>query len=167
MIGAAASLIEDEESGAVSSGLPRQVVTENEVANVFPFSSDLFDSYIQPPGSDAHVLSAPSLKKLSRRLRFILRWGAPALHIPMTQDGYVLARDLRTVAALQTCTDDQIEAVVRRDAKHRFSTTSNADGELMVRAYHGHGISGVEVVERDLSVHDAIGDVAHVTTYNA
>ena len=37
----------------------------------------------------------------------------------------------------------------------------------MVRANHGHGISGVEVVERDLTVHDAIGYIAHVTTYNA
>ena len=163
-IRAAASSIVDKESEAVFSGSPRQVATENGAANVFTFSSDLFDSYIQQPGSDAHVLSAHSLKKLSRRFCFILRWGAPALHIPMTQDGYLLAGDLQTVAVLQTCSDDRIEAVVRRDEKHRFSTSTNADGELMVRANHGHGIPGVEVVERDLSVHDAIGYVAHVTT---
>ena len=153
-----------EASEAVSSYLPRQVVTENEAANIFPFSPDL---YIYKSGFDAHVLSAPSLKILSRRLCFLLRWGAPALHLPMTRDGYVLARDLRTVAALRTCTSDRIETVVRRDAKHRFSTTTNEDGEFMVRANHGHGIPGVEVVERDLTIYDAIGYIAHVTTYNA
>ena len=164
---AAVSSFRAEESEAASSGSPNQNMTENEAASIFPFSPDLFDSYIHKTGFDAHVLSAPSLKKLSRRLCFILRWGAPALHLPMTRDGYVLARDLRTVAALQTCTDDRIMTVVRRDAKHRFSTTINEDGELMVRANHGHGIPGVEVVERDLTIHDAIGFIAHVTTYNA
>ena len=139
----AVSSTEVEVTEAVSSDSPKQVVTEKEAANIFPFSSDLFDTYIHKPGFDAHVLSAPSLKKLSRRLCFILRWGAPTLKLSMTRDGYVLARELRTVSGLQTCSDERIETVVRRDAKHRFSATKNENGELMVRANNGHGICGI------------------------
>ena len=51
--------------------------------------------------------------------------------------------------------------------RHRFSKDTTDDGELMVRANHCHGIPGVEVVERDLRVHDAFRFVVHVTTHEA
>ena len=39
------------------------------------------------------------------------------------------------------------------------------DGHLKVRANHGHGIPGVEVVERELTSEDAITYLVHVTSY--
>ena len=109
----------------------------------------------------------PSLKKTSRRLCFVLRWGAPSLHVPISPDGFVKVSDLRKLVAFAHCTDDTIHLIVRRDAKRRFSTKMDVDGQLLVRANHGHGIPGVEVVERKLSHSDAVAYAVHVTSYEA
>ena len=133
----------------------------------FAFHHDVFNCYIDREGGDAHVMRQPSRKKLSRRLCFVLRWGAPALQLPMQADGYVNADDLRRLPAFRTCTDDVIREIVRRDPKKRFSVMEDKDGHLKVRANHGHGIPGVEVVERELTSEDAMTYLVHVTSYEA
>ena len=56
---------------------------------------------------------------------------------------------------------------MRRDGKKGFRVTEDKDGLLKVRANHGHGITGVEVVERELTLEDAITYLMHVTSYAA
>ena len=123
----------------------------------FPFVGEDIDSYIQPRGLDAHVMAAPSLKKLSRRLCFVLRWGAEIYNLSITPDGYVKVKDIRAIPAFNTCTEDKVKEVVRRDSKRRFGIKVTDDGELWVRANHGHGIPGVDVVEREFTARD-MGD---------
>ena len=47
------------------------------VGDPLPFQEDWLDSYIDRTGYDAGVMKQPSLKRTSRRLCFLLRWGAP------------------------------------------------------------------------------------------
>ena len=133
----------------------------------FAFHHDVFNSYIEREGDAAHVLRQPSWKKMSRRLCFVLRWGAPSFQLAIQADGYVNTNDLRNIPAFRTFTDDVIREIVRRDGKKRFSVMEDEDGLLKVRANHGHGIPGVEVVERELTLDDAITYLVHVTSYAA
>ena len=132
-----------------------------------PFMEEDIDTYIQPRGLDAHVLGEPSVKKLSRRLCFVLRWEAKKLDLPITCDGYVKVRDIRALLAFNTCTEAKVRKVVRRDSKRRFGIMVTDDGELWVRANHGHGIPGVAVVEREFSVRDMLGYVVHASSLHA
>ena len=131
------------------------------------FGEDIFNSYIQSRSHDAHVLSQPSTKKLSRRLCFLLRWGAPSFSLPMTQDGYVNAQHLREIPAFSNCSDEWLRGIAKRDTKKRFGIQEDGEGMLRIRANHGHGIPGVEVVERELLLTDAVAYVVHVTDYAA
>ena len=117
----------------------------------FPFVGENIDTYIQPRGLDAHVMGVPSLKKLNRRLCFVLRWGAEIYNLSISHDGYVKVKDIRAIPAFSTCTKDQVREMVRRDSKRRFGMKTTDDGELWVRANHGHGIPGVDVVEREFT----------------
>ena len=74
------------------------------------------------------------------------------------------AKRLRSVATLATCTDDVIREIVQQDAKRRFSISTTEDGSLLVRANHGHGIPGINVVDRELIAGDGITVLVHVTT---
>ena len=71
----------------------------------FAFHHDVFNSYIEREGDAAHVLRQPSWKKLSRRLCFVLRWGAPSFQLAIQADGYVNTNDLRNIPAFRTFTD--------------------------------------------------------------
>ena len=133
----------------------------------FPFVGEDIDSYIQPRGLDAHVMAAPSIKKLSRRLCFVLRWGAEIYNLYITPDGYVKVKDIRAIRAFNTCTEDKAKEVVRRDSKRRFGFKVAEDCELWVRANHGHGIPGVDVVEREFTVRDMLGYVVHASSLHA
>ena len=129
----------------------------------FAFHHDIFNAYIERPGQEAKVLGQPSKKKLSRRLCFVLRWGAPSLGVPIGADGYVEAKRLRGVPTLKTCTDDVIRDIAERDSKKRFGIKVAEDGGLLVRANHGHGIPGVNVVDRELTSHDGVTVLVHVS----
>ena len=61
----------------------------------YSFHDDFFDTYIQRNTYATRATDQPSLKKTSRRLCFVLRWGAPSLSLTMTKDGYVKLQDLR------------------------------------------------------------------------
>ena len=98
--------------------------TTNGYRQEFAFHHEIFNTYIEPPGEGVRVMSNPSMKKLSRRLCFVLRWGAPSLGVSIGEDGYVEAKRLRSVATLATCTDDVIREIVRQDAKRRFSISA-------------------------------------------
>ena len=52
----------------------------------YSFHDDLFDTYIQRNTYATRATNQPSLKKTSRRLCFVLRWGAPSLNLTMTKD---------------------------------------------------------------------------------
>ena len=133
----------------------------------FPFHDDMFDAYIQRTSHDVGVTKNPSIRKLSRKLCFVLRWGAPSLQLPISKDGYVNLKDLRALNAFAHYTDAVVRQIVRNDTKRRFALQEDEDGTLKVRANHGHGIPGVEVIERDLTLHDAVGYAVHVTSYYA
>ena len=103
-------------------GMNSRTITDEETTErgqEFAFHHDIFNAYIERPGQEARVLGQPSKKKLSRRLCFVLRWGAPSLGVPIGADGYVEAKRLRCVPTLRTCTDDVIRDIVKRDPKER------------------------------------------------
>ena len=104
---------------------------------------------------------------MSRRLCFVLRWGAPSPYLPITSDGFVAVRDLQQLPEFRRYTVEVIRTIVRCDGKRRFRLKELENGAVLVRANHGHGISGVEVVERELTPQDAVGCVVHVTSYQA
>ena len=133
----------------------------------FSFDDDMFNAYIQRSHHDVGVTKDPSLRKLSRRLCFVLRWGAPSLHLPISKDGYVLVKDLRANSEFSQYTEEVVRQIVRNDTKRCFGLQETEDGPLRVRANHGHGIPGVGVVERDLTLQDAVGYAVHVTSYYA
>ena len=81
---------------------------------------DRFDSYIERNGDGVGVLRQPSLKKMSRRLCFVLRWGAPSLHLPISSDGYVAVSDLQQLPEFRRYTEDVIRTIVKCDGKRRF-----------------------------------------------
>ena len=133
----------------------------------FPFDDDMLDAYIQRSNHDVGVTKDPFIRKMSRRLCFVLRWGAPSLHRPILKDGYVLVKDLRAISAFSQNTDEMVRQIVCNDTKRHFGLQETKDGSLRVRANHGHGIPGVEVVERDFTLQDAVGYAVHVTSYYA
>ena len=104
---------------------------------------------------------------MSCRLCFVLRWGAPSLHLPISSDGYVAVSDLQQLPEFRRYTVDVIRTIVKCDGKRRFGLRELEDGAVLVRANHGHGIPGVEVVERELTSQDAVGYAVHVTSYQA
>ena len=57
--------------------------------------------------------------------------------------------------------------MVRRDLKRRFGIKTTEEGELWVRAIHGHCIPGVDVVEREFTVMHVLGYVIHASSMNA
>ena len=73
---------------------------------------DRFDSYIERNGDEAGILRQPSLKKMSRRLCFVLRWGAPSLQLPISSDGYVAVSDLQQLPEFRRYTVDVIRTIV-------------------------------------------------------
>ena len=85
----------------------------------------------------------------------------------MSQDGYVNTQHLREIPAFSNCSDEWLREIVKRDVKKRFGIQEDDEGRLRVRANHGHGIPGVEVVERELLLADAVAYVVHVTDYAA
>ena len=76
-------------------------------------------------------------------------------------------KDIRAIPAFNTCTEDKVREVVRRDSKRRFGTKVTEECELWVRANHGHGIPGVDVVEREFTVRDLLGYVVHASSLHA
>ena len=85
----------------------------------------------------------------------------------MTQDGYVNAQHLREIPAFLNCSDEWLRGIAKRDTKKRFGVQEDGEGMLRIRANHGHGIPGVEVVERELLLTDAVAYVVHLTDYAA
>ena len=51
-------------------------------------------------------------------------------NLSITHDGYVKAKDIRAIPAFNTCTEDKVREVVRRDSKRRFGIKVTEDGEL-------------------------------------
>ena len=87
----------------------------------FPFHDDMFDAYIQRSNHDVGITKNPSIRKLSRKLCFVLRWGAPSLQLPISKDGYVNLNDLRALNAFAHYTDAVVRQIVRIDTKRRFT----------------------------------------------
>lgn len=131
------------------------------------FSPDQFDSYIERSGDEQGIPRQPSLKKMSRRLCFVLRSGAPSLHLLISSEIYVALSDLQKLPEIRRYTEDVIKKIVKCDGKRRSESKELEVGAVFVRANHGHGKPGVEVVEQELTPQGAVVYAVHVTSYQA
>ena len=77
--------------------------------------------------------------KLSKRLSWILRWGAVELGLKVTADGSVLLDDILKLQDMRHLTLADIKDVVKNNDKQRF-TMKESDGNTYIRANQGHGI---------------------------
>eukprot|EP00644_Phytophthora_capsici_P018401 jgi/Phyca11/556568/estExt2_Genewise1Plus.C_PHYCAscaffold_910082 len=87
----------------------------------------------------------PPEVRLSKTLAYALRHGAEELHLDMRPSGFVPLGQLLALPLFQTFTEQQVEEVVRTNAKKRFSMTTDESGAVkFIRANQGHTIQLVQ-----------------------
>ena len=140
----------------------------NNVNDVNPqIKSNRFNEYIVAKNYVPRVLRNPSLAKKSRTLCFILRWGATEAGLELSRDGFAWVDELLELGQFANCTFDDIRRIVENDDKNRFTLTCDEGMRYKVRANHGHGIPGVNVIERELTSTEFPGNSVHLTTSRA
>jgi len=83
--------------------------------------------------------------KVSKKLTYLLRHGAAKAQLNMKGDGYALLSDVLVKAGLQkSVTHERVLEIVANDEKGRFSTRSDDDGTLWIRANQGHTLDLVD-----------------------
>ena len=105
-------------------------------------------------------LGVPSIKKLRRRLVWLLRFGAPKVGLPMREDGYVKISDLKASGFFPA--NFHYGRAVYGDDKKRFSHEVE-NGVGLIRANSGHGIAGVKVTHRFFNRATAPKMVVYIT----
>lgn len=112
-----------------------------------------------PPAKAQGRAAEPPDVQLSKALSYILRHGTQKEHLPVRADGYVrldavLARPRIQKIAMNDAgrppTSDDVEGVVRDNAKKRFELTSGSDASptdegacRWIRAVQGHSLAAV------------------------
>ncbi|KAK1930735.1 tRNA 2'-phosphotransferase 1 [Phytophthora citrophthora] len=87
----------------------------------------------------------PPEVRLSKTLAYALRHGAEELQLDMRPSGFVPLNQLLALPLFQTFTEQQVEEVVRMNAKKRFSMTTDESGAVkFIRANQGHTIQLVQ-----------------------
>ncbi|KAG7383053.1 tRNA 2'-phosphotransferase 1 [Phytophthora pseudosyringae] len=83
--------------------------------------------------------------RLSKTLAYALRHGAEELQLDMRPSGFVPLAQLLALPLFQTFTEQQVEEVVRANAKKRFSMTTDEPGAVkFIRANQGHTLQLVQ-----------------------
>ncbi|KAL3660505.1 tRNA 2'-phosphotransferase 1 [Phytophthora oleae] len=83
--------------------------------------------------------------RLSKTLAYALRHGAEELQLDMRPSGFVPLSQLLALPLFQTFTEQQVEEVVRTNAKKRFSMTTDESGAVkFIRANQGHTLQLVQ-----------------------
>ncbi|DAZ97121.1 TPA: hypothetical protein N0F65_010444 [Lagenidium giganteum] len=84
------------------------------------------------------------IMRFSKTLSYALRHGAEELQLDMRPDGYVAVAQILSKHVFRQYTEEQVEEVVRSDAKGRFSLITDDDGAMLIRANQGHTIKHVD-----------------------
>ncbi|GMF33057.1 unnamed protein product [Phytophthora lilii] len=87
----------------------------------------------------------PPEVRLSKTLAYALRHGAEELQLDMRPSGFVPVAQLLALPLFQSFTEEQVDEVVRTNAKKRFSMTTDESGEVkFIRANQGHTLQLVQ-----------------------
>ncbi|POM72976.1 TKL protein kinase [Phytophthora palmivora] len=87
----------------------------------------------------------PPEVRLSKTLAYALRHGAEELQLDMRPSGFVPLDQLLALPLFQSFTEQQVEEVVRTNAKKRFSMTTDETGTTkFIRANQGHTLQLVQ-----------------------
>ncbi|KAE9255360.1 hypothetical protein PF004_g609 [Phytophthora fragariae] len=108
----------------------------------------------------------PPEVRLSKTLAYALRHGAEKLQLDMRPSGFVSLTHLLSLPLFQSYTEQQVDEVVRSNAKKRFSITTDASGAVkFIRANQGHTLQLVQDEEllTPLEDPDAIDKCVHGT----
>ncbi|KAJ0399003.1 hypothetical protein P43SY_008323 [Pythium insidiosum] len=80
--------------------------------------------------------------RLSKTLSYALRHGAVELGLEMRASGFVALQEILRLPVFRSVDEAQVEAIVRMDAKNRFTLTTDASGAIKyIRANQGHTLS--------------------------
>lgn len=110
--------------------------------------------------------SDPPAVRLSKTLAYALRHGAVDLHLNMRPSGFVPLAQLLALPLFASFTESQVEAVVRTNAKKRFTITTDASGDVKyIRANQGHSLALVQDTDLLTPIEDptALGHCVHGT----
>ncbi|EGZ12352.1 hypothetical protein PHYSODRAFT_516787 [Phytophthora sojae] len=108
----------------------------------------------------------PPEVRLSKTLAYALRHGAEELQLDMRPSGFVPLAQLLALPLFQSFSEQQVDDVVRTNAKKRFSITTDATGAVkFIRANQGHTLQLVQDEEllTPLEAPDAIDKCVHGT----
>ncbi|RLN93947.1 hypothetical protein BBJ28_00010427 [Nothophytophthora sp. Chile5] len=87
----------------------------------------------------------PPEVRLSKTLAYALRHGAEELQLDIRPSGYVPLAQLLALPLFRGFTEEQVDEVVRSNAKKRFSMTTDETGSVRyIRANQGHTLQIVE-----------------------
>ncbi|OWZ18092.1 hypothetical protein PHMEG_0007881 [Phytophthora megakarya] len=87
----------------------------------------------------------PPEVRLSKTLAYALRHGAEELQLDMSPSGFVPLAQLLVLPLFKSFTAQQVEEVVRTNAKKRFSMTTDESGAVkFIRANQGHTLQLVQ-----------------------
>ncbi|GMF28114.1 unnamed protein product [Phytophthora fragariaefolia] len=108
----------------------------------------------------------PPEVRLSKTLAYALRHGAEELQLEMRPSGYVPLAQLLALPLFRSFTEQQVDEVVRSNAKKRFSMTTDESGAVkFIRANQGHTLQLVrdEELLSPLDDPDAVERCVHGT----
>ena len=73
------------------------------------------NDYVVPENYVPRVLADPSLKTLSKKLCYALRWGAKELGLYMSEQGYVNLEDIMCCKFFRNATEEKLEQICNTD----------------------------------------------------
>ncbi|CAI5727155.1 unnamed protein product [Peronospora destructor] len=106
--------------------------------------------------------------RLSKTLAYVLRHKAEELELDMKPSGFVSLTQLLALPLFQSFSEQQVENVVRNNAKKRFTLTTDAMGvDKFIRANQGHSLQLVQDDELliPLEAPDSIQKCVHGTSF--
>ncbi|EKE42645.1 hypothetical protein ENUP19_0052G0024 [Entamoeba nuttalli] len=87
--------------------------------------------------------------EISKRLSYLLRHGAIKERIPITNDGWVIIKDLLNNRQMKGVSEEKIISIVAKDQKKRYSIEGEGE-EKRIRANQGHSMK-VEVAMKEIT----------------
>ena len=112
--------------------------------------------------------SEKMFEQTSRRLTKVLRHSAKSMGLTIRNDGYVAINDLFKLSQFQDMTLQDIEDIVKKDAKQRYNLYQEpVNGCWLIRANQGHSIPDLEVEMEEIKDPSYLPHAIHGTTLKA
>ncbi|KAF5272555.1 hypothetical protein FQR65_LT04894 [Abscondita terminalis] len=104
--------------------------------------------------------------QISKRLSWILRHGALEEGLNISEEGFILVSDILKCKHFEAVLIEDIQRIVSRNDKQRFSLRKNGAGLLEIRANQGHSINNVAKLELfPITNSEEVERVIHGTYY--